>query len=215
MGLFSAFRSKKVGGILGYLGLDAFWLDLTDEQRASMTKYYRSCLGADGTGSPAEGPVERSSATPLNYLGNFISWAVTDKQYDLADVIVKHCDKIYPAASLVDQHYYLLNAAQGYYRQKKTRPEAIALAEKYALMDVELFPKYKEPLMKKMDGFMPKIPAFTQLAIIYEQTNRYQEAIDICKKAIQYGLHDEGYGGYQGRIEKLQKKMKEIKRGLI
>ncbi len=211
MGLFDAFRSKKVGGILGYLGLDAFWLDLTEAQRALMTKYYRSCLGADRNGSPAEGRVERSSARPLQYLGAFIGWAVSDKQYALADVIVEHCDRIYPAASLIDQHFYLLDAAEGYYRQKKVRDDALALAEKYSLMDVALFPKYKGPLKKDMGGTLPRIPAFTQLSLIYEQTGRYQEAIDICKQALKYGLHDESYGGYQWRIEKIQKKIDKTK----
>ena len=211
MGLFDAFRSKKVGGILGYLGLDAFWLDLTEEQRALMTKYYRSCLGADRNGSPAEGHVEHSSARPLNYLCAFIGWAVSDKQYDLADKIVLHCNKIYPMASLIDQHFYLLSAAEGSYRQKKVRSDALALAEKYALMDVELFPKYKGPLKKDLGGRLPRIPAFMQLSLIYEQTGRLQEAVDICKVAIKNGLQDDSYGGYQGRIEKIQKKIDKAK----
>lgn len=211
MAIFDAFRSKKVDGILGYLGLDAFWLDLTDEQRALMTKYYRSCLGADRNGSPVEGHIEYSSARPLQYLGAFIGWAVSDKQYALADVIVEHCDRIYPMASLIDQHFYLLNATEGYYRQKKVRDDALALAEKYALMDVALFPKYMEQLKKAMGGTLPKIPAFVQLSLIYEQMGKYQEAIDICRQALKYGLQDESYGGYQGRIEKIQKKLDKAK----
>lgn len=211
MGLFDAFRSKKVGGIFGYLGLDAFWLDLTEEQRALMTKYYRSCLGADRNGSPAEGHIERSSARPLQYLSAFIGWAVSDKQYSLADVIVEHCNRIYPAASLIDQHFYLLTATEGYYRQKKVRDDALDLAEKYALMDVELFPKYKGPLEKDMDGKLPRIPAFMQLSLIYEQTGRLQESVNICKAALKNSLQDESYGGYQGRIEKIQKKIDKVK----
>ena len=108
---------------------------------------------------------------------------------------------------MVDKHFYLMSAADCYYKQRDSREDALALAEKYHLMDVKLFPQYKGLLVKDMGGILPRIPSFQQLAIMYEKAGRYQDAIDICKLAMDYGLTDTTKSGYAGRLEKLQKKL--------
>ena len=144
---------------------------------------------------------------PLSYLGSYIGWAVADNDYAVADKIIEHCDKIYEKATPVDKHFYLMGAADCYYKQRDSREDALALAEKYHLMDVKLFPQYKGQLVKDMGGILPRIPSFQQLAIMYEKAGRYQDAIDICKLAMNYGLTDTTKSGYAGRLEKLQKKL--------
>ena len=209
MGLFDRLRKNKIEGMIGYLGLEDFWMSLSFEQSEAMIRYIRSGLGADAQGSPIEGKIVHSSARPLSYLGSFIGWAVADHDYELADKIIEHCDKIYDKATPVDKHFYLMGAADCYYKQRTAREDALALAEKYHMMDVKLFPQYKGPLVKDMGGILPRIPSFQQLAIMYEKAGRYQDAIDICKLAMKYGLTDTTKGGYAGRLEKLQKKLNE------
>ena len=207
MGLFDRLRKNKIEGIIGYLGLEDFWMSLSFEQSEAMIRYARSGLGADPNSSPIEGKITYSSARPLSYLGAYIGWAVADHDYALADKIIEHCDKIYDKATPVDKHFYLMGAADCYYKQRESREDALALAEKYHMMDVKLFPQYKGPLIKDMGGILPRIPSFQQLAIMYEKTGRYQDAIDICKLAMNYGLTDTTKSGYAGRLEKLQKKL--------
>lgn len=57
------------------------------------------------------------------------------------------------------------------------------------------------------DVFDIYIPAFERLAIIYEKQGNVSEAIEICEMAIGYGLKDSTKGGFEGRLEKLQKKL--------
>ena len=52
-----------------------------------------------------------------------------------------------------------------------------------------------------------KIPSFQRLAIIYEKKGEYKKAIDICKKAIKYNLRDTSKAGFEGRLERLEKKL--------
>ena len=207
MGIFDKLRKKKIEGIIGYLGLEDFWLSLSFEQSEAIKKYARSFLGADSETSPIEGTISYSSATPLSYLSGYIGWAVADHDYILADKIIEDCDQYYNNASLVDKHFYLMNVADCYYKQRNTREDALALSEKYHLMDVNLFPQYRDPLIHDMSGILPRIPSFQQLAIMYEKSGRIQDAIDICNLAIKYGLRDTTKEGYAGRLEKLQKKL--------
>jgi len=207
MGLFDRLRKNRIEGMIGYLGLEDFWMSLSFEQSEAIIRYARSGLGADPNSSPIEGKVSYTSARPLSYLGSYIGWAVADHDYALADKIIEHCDKIYEKATPVDKHFYLMGAADCYYKQRTFREDALALAEKYHMMDVKLFPQYKGPLVKDMGGILPRIPSFQQLAIMYEKAGRYQDAIDICKLAMKYGLTDTTKGGYAGRLEKLQKKL--------
>ena len=207
MGLFDKLRRNKIEGMIGYLGLEDFWMSLSFEQSQAMIRYSRSGLGASAENSPNEGKISYSSAKPLSYLGCFIGWAVADHNYELAEKIILYCNKIYEKATPVEKHFYLMSAADCYYKQRDIRNGALDLAEKYDLIDIALFPKYKAPLMKEMGGLLPRIPSFQQLAILYEKAGKYREAIDICKQAIDYGLTDKTKGGYPGRIEKLQKKL--------
>ncbi len=209
MELFDRLRKKKTEGMIGYLGLENFWMSLSFEQSEAMIRYTRSGLGADSNSSPIEGKISYASARPLSYLGSFISWAIADHNYELADKIIEHCDKIFDKATPVDRHFYLIGAADCYYKQRIIREDALALAEKYHMMDVKLFPQYKGPLVKAMGGILPRIPSFQQLAIMYEKAGRYQDAIDICKLAMKYDLTDSTKSGYAGRLEKLQKKLND------
>jgi len=53
----------------------------------------------------------------------------------------------------------------------------------------------------------PRFPSFQRLAIIYERLGKYDEAIKICEKALKYGLVDGTKSGFEGRIERLKKRI--------
>nr|DAL87918.1 MAG TPA: YbfG [Caudoviricetes sp.] len=52
-----------------------------------------------------------------------------------------------------------------------------------------------------------RIPSFQQLAIIYEQQKKFDEAIKICELALKYELKDGTKSGFKGRIARIEKKM--------
>ncbi len=55
----------------------------------------------------------------------------------------------------------------------------------------------------KEQGFIGNIPAFKRLTIIYEKQGKYDEAIEICNRAIAYG---QSVQNFKERKQKLQKK---------
>lgn len=197
--------SQKVGGIVHYLNLDEFWFSLTAAQRAKLISYGKQGLGQ--TESIAEGRIQSSSARPLQFLTSMLMWSVSDHDYILADHLIEYASSIENNSTLVDRHFYLISAADCYYKQREIRDDALSLAEQFYLKDVGLFPRYKSALMKEMGGVLPRIPSFSQLAILYEKKGRYEEAIGICRLAIKYGVQEKTKAGFEGRIEKIEKKL--------
>lgn len=205
MGLLDLLFSSKAGGIIHYLNLDDFWFSLSSSQRAKMISYGKKNMGQSG--SIAEGKVTSSSARPLQFLTSMLTCSISDHDYDLSDSIIRYGTGIMDNSKLVDQHFFLMTAADCYYKQRDTRDNGLYLSEQFNRADVDLFPRYKSALKREMGGVLPRIPSFSQLAIIYEKEGRYQDAIDICRLALKNGVQEKTKSGFEGRIEKLEKKI--------
>ncbi len=65
----------------------------------------------------------------------------------------------------------------------------------------EYFEEEKARIRK--EGFIGRIPGFNRLAIIYEKQSKFDEAIDICNRAIEYGQATQEF---EEKIRKLEKK---------
>jgi len=89
------------------------------------------------------------------------------------------------------------------------------------LKDIQDAPKLMEYAKKwaAMQGstivFSPQYDSFRRLAIIYERQGKYVEAIDICNRAIELGIEDEGSSislkeRRKKLIEKAQQKSTQI-----
>jgi tetratricopeptide (TPR) repeat protein len=56
-------------------------------------------------------------------------------------------------------------------------------------------------------AFLPRCISIQRLVIDFEKKGRFQEAISLCEKAISLGFRDCTKGGFQGRIDRLRKKI--------
>ncbi len=54
------------------------------------------------------------------------------------------------------------------------------------------------------------VPTFKCLAIAYEQEARYEEALAVCRRAIELGVEDGTKTGFKGRIGRIEKKRERI-----
>jgi len=105
----------------------------------------------------------------------------------------------------VDTHFLYLNLVRWAYGRRK-EPEMRALFKKLATEHVEIFSSLRGPLLKEF-GSLPHVPTFQHLATVYTEDGEYEKAIEVCEKAIAFGLNDWTKSGYQGRIERIKKKM--------
>jgi len=125
------------------------------------------------------------------------------------------------AKGLVNVHFsYLSIINQTYSRRKE--PEVRELFKKLALEHIEKFSSIRGALLRDFnlhedelghyhdkEGRSSKflhVPTFEYLATVYTEDGEYEKAIEVCEKAIVFGLHDWTKSDYQGRIERIKKK---------
>lgn len=208
--LFGSLFRKKVGGLIGCLGLEEFWLSCSDAEKKALNRYNQGGLST-GKPLPLDEGTLTTSQTQLGFLSAMIGWAESDKNYPLADKIIEAGMKApIDSGNLLDAHYFWQNAAECYYKQRDERDDAISRTIEMCQTDIDMFPKYSKP-MKKEFGDIPRITTFSRLIIVYEKLGRIDDAIKVCKLALKYKLKDNTKGGYEERLKKLEAKQEKSK----
>lgn len=104
------------------------------------------------------------------------------------------------------RHEIYTQAIDEAYKQRNKSKVKRALLIRMAGEYVAEFPEIEQAVLAEL-GDRPKvISVFKQLAIVLEENKSWDAAMEICKKAISYGLEDGTKTGYAGRIDRLEKK---------
>lgn len=125
-----------------------------------------------------------------------------------------------PCKATIDRHFSLLNAVQEAYKQRKAGPDRRALLERLAWQHLEEFPNLRPILIEWMKDhsdekdlddsmYLPHIPTFEYLATSLTEKGEYDQAVEVCRKAMSYGLTDMTKTGYEGRIERVLEGVRE------
>ena len=154
-----------------------------------------------------KGPLKNANETRKSYIvrdgvsieadERFKAWVSSD----LGRMLEQLPKKGHP----VDTHFLYLNIVEQTYKQRKN-PKMRELFKKVASEHVSRFGSLVDPLIKDM-GILPRVPTFQYLATVYTEDGEYDKAIQVCEKAIEIGLQDGTKSGFQGRIERIRKKM--------
>lgn len=138
-----------------------------------------------------------------------------DKTKQLYDRAYKQSEN-----NLIDRHFYYNNVIDYYYGLRDKEKNALEKCIDYCKEDIKIAPQVlnlmeKDKMWKhyNQDGELvftpPRFPSFQRLAIIYENQGKYGEAIKVCEKAIENGLKDGTKTGFEGRIKRLEKKLRK------
>ena len=129
----------------------------------------------------------------------------------------KHFNIAYELAkdSILTKHFLLIKLIDYYYGLREMQKDALETCISYCKESIELTPKVLKQMEYQHDEIYerdyefvpPSMPAFKRLAIIYENQQKYDEVIKICEKALELGLRDGTKSGFEGRIERLKKKI--------
>jgi hypothetical protein len=92
-----------------------------------------------------------------------------------------------------------------YYRQRSD-PNVRELFYSFASQHIKEIPAVLEALEISEDEGPISIDTFKMIAITMTEDGRYDEAIDICKKALSLGLEDGTKTGFQGRIVRIKRR---------
>jgi hypothetical protein len=106
----------------------------------------------------------------------------------------------------INRHYLLQTIISETYKlrkEEKYRTICIEHSEKH----LEEFPEIVVELKKDDSENLPRVSTFQNYATLLTELGEYEKAISICKIAISYGLNDGTKSNYQGRIDRISKKM--------
>lgn len=203
------FNRKNYSGVIGNFGISDFWDSLSYDEKKLMTSYWLHVNPSEkDVESMTIGEFSSLSKSPAGFMSVISQYAITDKKYDYAEKWL-----LFGATfedDVIELHFVYNHLISLYYKQRETRSDALDKAKEYCLKDIELYPKYCEPLT--MAGCnAPRCPSFQQLAIIYEKEKNYKKAIEICDMAIKYGQIDTTKGGFDGRKKMLENKLAKAK----
>lgn len=108
-------------------------------------------------------------------------------------------------ANNVDRHFIYLQICKDAYKGRSD-PNARAKFLRYAREHIAGFPKLLPALKREFDASLPRVPTFQQLATVLAEDGDFDEAIEVCKLAMGYGLVDGTKSGFEGRIARLERK---------
>ena len=126
----------------------------------------------------------------------FDAWTSRDLEQMVAQLNVK--------TKPVDRHFLLMGIVKQAYKERD-HPEMRELIHRVAQLHIKEFPRIKPALVRFLHA-VPGVGTFELYAKLLTEEGRYDEAIAVCKKAIDFGVTERTKGGYPGRIERIKRK---------
>ncbi|MDD4457663.1 MAG: tetratricopeptide repeat protein [Syntrophotalea acetylenica] len=106
----------------------------------------------------------------------------------------------------IDRHHLLNSIVKITHKQSNDLATA-KLCKEYCEKHLDEFPGLAGPLKEGAGGFLPAVDTFKFLADIYYYERNYEKAIEVCRKAISYGVKSGTKSGFEGMISNIEKRM--------
>lgn len=204
MGLSKFFKARsqgKIGGHIGYFGLDEWWLSAFSEEERQHILDVHQPLGT-GDNSLVNGSISYASQTPVGLLSALAGWLSKPQDRSLAHRTLAKAEELATSASALDRHFLYLQEIKVYYKDRDDpamMQAAIIACEK----QISLGPEAAEAFLAEYPS-QPLVShtGFEQLAIIREKQGDYQGAISLSEEAQRQGWA----GDWENRIKRCRKK---------
>ena len=197
------FRSgPSVPDFIVGVGLEEWYANISDEQQQKLHEY-STFFGTGGEINLLEQGTVETSQSAQEYLKGVGATAASEKDYEFAElVLLEAFDREYGSAT--STHFTYNELIDVYYKQRDDREDAIEKCIQYCKKDIKIAEEFVDEF-----GEVPRIPSFKRLAIIYEKQERYADAIAVCDQALEIGTTDGTKGGFEGRKDRLRKKLND------
>ena len=197
------FRSgPSVPDFIVGVGLEELYANISDEQQQKLHEY-STFFGTGGEINLLEQGTVETSQSAQEYLKGVGATAASEKDYEFAElVLLEALDR--EDGSATSTHFTYNELIDVYYKQRDDREDAIEKCIQYCKKDIEIAEEFVDEF-----GEVPRIPSFKRLAIIYEKQERYADAIAVCDQALEIGTTDGTKGGFEGRKDRLCKKLND------
>ncbi|MCE9786591.1 hypothetical protein [Shewanella chilikensis] len=121
------------------------------------------------------------------------------------NITLKRAMEQYQASEgAIEAHDALLAVIGECYKQRKNS-KYLQLGQEYDTAYSALFAASREKVLSKSPKAEFKGIGFMQLSTLCSDAGRFDAAIALCNKAIEYGLQDGTVTGFEGRIKRIEK----------
>lgn len=143
------------------------------------------------------------SNTKTNTKNTTKSNAATQYNPSTHNNMVQATNKYFEGKEQIDAIWSAISNTKDFNGEKATKLEQLCFNN---LKDLDAMCKASK-MANFDDAIPPHVPAYVRLAMLYEKQERYNDAIDICAKAIKAGAYRDGSKGtMKGRLARMIKK---------
>ncbi|MCC5856090.1 MAG: hypothetical protein JJU10_10515 [Idiomarina sp.] len=103
------------------------------------------------------------------------------------------------------RHRHFQNVTESAYKKRKD-PLYRSVCDYFSAQHIAEFEAIAKPLKKSNGGKLPQVLTFQNYANLLLEDGRFDEAIEVCEKALGFGLDDKTQTGFKGRIERIRAK---------
>lgn len=198
----------KCPNIFKQLNIKDLWKLFSKNEQIIIINNY----GVGGFGPNIYG-IEIAQQTPLSFLDNLFSFFKSSKYYDIQKTIIDFITKndLTKNESLLNIWFHYNTLIYFYYRPKFANLNNTQKAKETCVEKINFYKKNKQQLLKTLNVTSINDDSYKTLSIILEKEEKFNEAILICKEAIELGMDDNTKTGYEGRILRLEKKALIVK----
>ncbi len=107
---------------------------------------------------------------------------------------------------LLDRHFLLLSIVEQAYKLRND-PKYRNICITYSEIHIKEFGKGLKDALLEEFKVMPRVPTFQYYATLLTEDGNFSKAIEICELAISYNLSDGTKSNFQGRIQRIRKKI--------
>lgn len=108
----------------------------------------------------------------------------------------------------VARHRLLQQLTEQTYKDRKD-PAMREACRTFSEQHMDEFSDIKAPLKKSNGGKLPHVPTFQNFANLLVEDGNFGKAIEVCEKALEFGLDDKTKSGFKGRIERIKKQQEK------
>lgn len=203
MGLLNFFtKPKKTKGLIGYFGLESWWVsEFTEEERRHIATTFQP-LGLSGSSLTSK-DISHTSQTAVRFLRDLSGWFSKEKDRPIAYKLLAKAEELSESeGSVLDTHFLYGQKLEIYYKDRRI-PGYLEKAIEACNQQIALGAKAAKAFQKEYkDSSLPGHKGYQQLAIILEKQGRFDETIELCRTAESQGWA----GDWERRIERCQKK---------
>lgn len=174
-----------------------------------MRKILAAIFG-DASGDPAKKPeLQEDPVAYVTRLGKsapadeaWLAWASAD--------LNRMLEALNTRTNLIDRHFLLMAIVEQTYKQRSD-PQMARTCARVAELHLSEFPQIAPALEKEFDGILPRVATFQRYATLLTEQGEFEKAIDVCERALSFGLGDGTRSGFNGRIERIRRRMGKLK----